>query len=187
MADDRTDDRRLSNDRSPAPGAHPSRDRNLRRALTTPHLHPPSGHTWDPNGIDHAVRLAPRLRWIRPFHQTHSRRGSPLGKRDQHRSESEKFWAGGAATATTLPSRPRAPVTGHTTRHHGMYRWNPSPDARECAPSHRRRPGAARSFRPQPRLSGGPFHSREDSRSRKHLAADPWTPPPSRLRSASIG
>ena len=44
------------------------------------------------------------------------------------------------------PSRPRAPVTDRTTRHHGRYRWNPSPDARECAPSHRRRPGAARSF-----------------------------------------
>jgi hypothetical protein len=28
----------LSNDRSPAPGAHPSRGRNTRRALTTPHL-----------------------------------------------------------------------------------------------------------------------------------------------------
>jgi hypothetical protein len=59
----------------------------------------------------------------------------------------------------------------------------PSPDARECAPSHRRRPGAARSFRPPPHLSTGPFHSRP---SRKHLAADPWTPPPSRLVSASI-
>ena len=27
---------------APAPRAHPSRDGNLRRALTTPHLHPPS-------------------------------------------------------------------------------------------------------------------------------------------------
>ena len=34
--------RLLPNDRSPAPGAHPSRDGNLRRALTTPHLHLPS-------------------------------------------------------------------------------------------------------------------------------------------------
>ena len=85
------------------------------------------------------------------------------------------------------PSRPRAPVTDRTTRHHGRYRWNPSPDARECAPSHRRRPGAARSFRPPPHPSTGPFHSRKESRSRKHLAADPWTPPPSRLVSASIG
>jgi hypothetical protein len=91
------------------------------------------------------------------------------------------------ATATTPTSRPRAPVADHTTRHHGMYRWNPSPDARECAPSHRRRPGAARSFRPPPHPSTGPFHSRKDSRSRKHLAADPWTPPRSRLVSASIG
>jgi hypothetical protein len=46
--------RLLPNDRSPAPGAH--RGRNLRRALTTPHRHPPSGHTWDPSGIDHAAR-----------------------------------------------------------------------------------------------------------------------------------
>jgi hypothetical protein len=91
------------------------------------------------------------------------------------------------ATATTPTSRPRAPVTDRTTRHHGRYRWNPSPDARECAPSHRRRPGAARSFRPPPHPSTGPFHSRKESRSRKHLAADPWTPPPSRLVSASIG
>jgi hypothetical protein len=30
--------RRLPNDWSPAPGAHPSRGRNPRRALTTPHL-----------------------------------------------------------------------------------------------------------------------------------------------------
>ena len=88
------------------------------------------------------------------------------------------------ATATTPTSRPRAPVTDRTTRHHGRYRWNPSPDARECAPSHRRRPGAARSFRPPPHPSTGPFHSRKESRSRKHLAADPWTPPPSRLVSA---
>ena len=87
------------------------------------------------------------------------------------------------ATATTPTSRPRAPVTDRTTQHRGRYRWNPSPDARECAPSHRRRPGAARSFRPPPHLSTGPFHSRP---SRKHLAADPWTPPPSRLVSASI-
>jgi len=85
------------------------------------------------------------------------------------------------ATATTPTSRPRAPVADHTTRHHGMYRWNPSPDARECAPSHRRRPGTARSFRPPPHPSTGPFHSRKDSRSRKHLAADPWTTPLSRL------
>jgi hypothetical protein len=34
--------RLLPNDRSPAPGAHPSRGGNLRRALTTPHLHSPS-------------------------------------------------------------------------------------------------------------------------------------------------
>jgi hypothetical protein len=34
--------RRLPNNRSPAPRAHPSRDGNLRRALTTLHLHPPS-------------------------------------------------------------------------------------------------------------------------------------------------
>lgn len=91
------------------------------------------------------------------------------------------------ATATTPTSRPRAPVTDRTTRHHGRYRWNPSPDARECAPSHRRCPGAARSFRPSPHPSTGPFHSRKESRSPKHLAADPWTPPPSRLVSASIG
>jgi hypothetical protein len=42
-------------------------------------------------------------------------------------------------------------------------------------------------FRPPPHPSTGPFHSRKESRSRKHLAADPWTPPPSRLVSASIG
>src|SRR5215211_7690354 len=36
-------------------------------------------------------------------------------------------------------------------------------------------------FRPPPHPSTGPFHSRKESRSRKHLAADPWTPPPSRL------
>ena len=42
-------------------------------------------------------------------------------------------------------------------------------------------------FRPPPHPSPGPFHSRKESRSRRHLAADPWTPPPSRLVSASIG
>jgi hypothetical protein len=58
LVSDRTDHhvrhygRLLPNYRSPAPGADPSRGRDLRRALTTPHLHPPSGHTWDPGGID---------------------------------------------------------------------------------------------------------------------------------------
>ena len=118
-----------------------------------------------------------------------ARRARPCGRRGAPSSDgaATRCYPILRATATTPTSRPRAPVTDRTTRHHGRYRWNPSPDARECAPSHRRRPGAARSFRPPPRPSTGPFHSRKESRSRKHLAADPWTPPPSRLVSASTG
>ena len=118
-----------------------------------------------------------------------ARRARPCGRRGAPSSDgaATRCYPILRATATTPTSRPRAPVTDRTTRHHGRYRWNPSPDARECAPSHRRRPGAARSFRPPPHPSTGPFHSRKESRSRKHLAADPWTPPPSRLVSASIG
>jgi hypothetical protein len=90
------------------------------------------------------------------------------------------------ATATTLPSRPRAPVTGHTTRHHGMYRWSPSP-----------MPGSVRratvGVQGRQDLFGRHLACPADRSTRrglpepKHLAADPWTPPPSRLRSASIG
>jgi hypothetical protein len=91
-----------------------------------------------------------------------------------------------------LPANPhpvrRAPRMAHRTRKSqpcSLTRfpwWDVWPMGDRSAKA-----GAARSFRPPPRLSGGPFHSREDSRSRKHLAADPWTPSPSRLRSASIG
>jgi hypothetical protein len=57
----------------------------------------------------------------------------------------------------------------------------PATRCRRLACGRARSTARQRTFRPPPHPSSGPLHAREGSRSRKHLAAAPWTPPPSRL------